>query len=97
MSARSKIESSAADTSPSMTRNNPLIVITAERIISAGLSAPPTGFGKSNGLIFTSEFKEILINDPPTASDKCLYSFSGSITITSVPIISERKISNFTV
>ena len=34
---------------------------------------------------------------PPTESDKNLYSFSGSIIITSVPIIRLRSTSNFTV
>ena len=51
--------------------------------------------GRSNGLIFSFEFKEILRYVPHTVSTSALYSFSGSSTITSIPIIRDLKISSF--
>ena len=52
---------------------------------------------KGKGKFIVSEFgEEILKKEPPTASAKYRYSFSGSITITSTPTIRERNISNFT-
>ena len=95
-SARSKIESSSLVIAPNITRNKPLSVITALRIISSVDTCSPTGRGKSNGLTFASDASEMLINVPPTASDNCLYSNSGSITITHTPTMSKRKISSFT-
>ena len=62
---------------------------------SSGLSSS-LGIGKSKGLILSVEAREILKKEPPTASDRNLYSFSGSITMTSTPVIRERKISIFT-
>ena len=54
--------------------------------ISSGSSSGP-GRGKSKGFTWLGELKEILKKDPPTASDKNSYSFSGSMTITSTPCI----------
>ena len=77
-------------------RIKPFAVITALLIKSMALDSPLTDRGKSKGLILFSLDREIFIYVPPTASDKCLYSVSGSIIITSVPIIKERITSNFT-
>src|SRR5512133_828355 len=79
-----------------MSRNNPLRIITELRITSSVETASPVGRGKSNGLILAFEAREMLIYVPPTASERCLYSISGSITITSVPSISDRIISSLT-
>src|SRR3972149_1695938 len=51
---------------------------------------------RSNGLMRLVELKEKLIYSPPTASLKALYSFSGSIMITSVPNMRERRASSLT-
>jgi hypothetical protein len=53
--------------------------------------------GKSNGLIFSFEFNQSEIYVHQTVSHKSLYSFSGSITITSDQNIINLNISNFTV
>ena len=46
--------------------------------------------------ILAGALNEKEIYSPPTASVRGLYSLSGSITITSVPVISERSASSFT-
>jgi hypothetical protein len=55
-----------------------------------------TQSGKSKGLILSLELSETSRYEPQTVSTRVLYSFSGSITITSVPIIRLLRISNFT-
>ena len=61
---------------------------------SAALSSSP-GIGRSNGLIWCSELSEMLKYFPPVASAMYSYSFSGSITITSVSNINVLRISSF--
>ena len=63
---------------------------------SAGDSSSP-GTGKSNGLMWLVELREMSKDLPPVASAKNWYSFSGSITITSVSNIKLLSISNFVV
>ena len=64
------------------------------RRMSAGDSSS-RGVGKSNGLMRFSEESDMLKKRPPTAFARYSYSLSGSITITSVSNISERRISSF--
>ena len=54
-------------------------------------SSGSTVLGKSNGFMRVSEAKLKCKKLPPTASQSVRYSFSGSMIIISVPIISERK------
>ena len=49
-----------------------------------------------DGFTLLSEDNEILTYVPPTASERCSYSRSGSITITSIPIIKLLRTSNLT-
>jgi hypothetical protein len=74
------------------------IFITADLSKSHGfssLSFNPSG--KSNGFILWSEFKLTSRYVHQTVSTKGLYSFSGSITITSVHNIKLLRISSLTV
>ncbi len=87
--------SSSGVSPPIMIRNNPTRLIIFERKTSAPDSSS-RATGRSNGLIWCSELREILKYFPPVASARNSYSFSGSITITSVSNISVRRISSFT-
>jgi hypothetical protein len=60
------------------------------------ISVSFNAFGKSKGFILSEEFKFIFKYVHHTVSTSVLYSFSGSITITSVHIIKLLRISNFT-
>ena len=51
----------------------------------------------SKGFMWCSELSEILKYLPPTASARYSYSFSGSITMTSVSNISVLRISSFVI
>ena len=93
--AWSIIASSSGVNPPSIILINPTKLIILERKTSSTLSSS-LGSGKSNGLMWLSELKDILKNDPSTDSESVLNSFSGSIIIHSVPIIKERRISNLT-
>src|SRR3989344_3454336 len=87
--------SSWASSFPKIIFINPKRFTTAERRISSSVS-PSMPSGKSNGFTRVVEFSDTSKNTPPTDSQRCLYSDSGSTTITSAPTISDRKISNFT-
>lgn len=89
--------SSVGVITPSISFKSPSIFTIAHRRRSPGwVSVSLRDRGKSNGLIRSFEFKLILRYVHPTVSTSALYSFSGSRTITSVPIIRERSISSFT-
>ena len=76
-----------------MMRIKPTKLIVLERKMSAGDSSSRGG-GKSKGLIWCSDVREILKYRPSTASAKNSYSRSGSITITSTPNIKLLNISS---
>ncbi len=96
MMAWSMMVSSSADNPPSMSLKSPMSSITCERSTSSGFSSS-CGAGRSNGFIWCVDDNEILKNLPPVASARYSYSRSGSITITSVPNMSDRRISSLQV
>ena len=53
-------------------------------------------WAKSKGFIFAGALKEKEMYSPPTAVVRGLYSLSGSMTITSVPVIRDLNASSFT-
>gem|GEM_PF-1587099 len=77
--------------------------ISPSKFTIASLSKSPglislsfTQRGRSKGLILSLEFNDTSRYEPQTVSTRALYSFSGSITITSVPIIRLLRISSLT-
>ena len=94
--ARSTIASSSGVRPPSIIRKSPTRLIMFDRSTSA-LASSSRGVGRSNGLMWCSELREILKNRPPVASARYSYSRSGSSTITSVSNIIDRRISSFVV
>src|SRR3989338_7265394 len=92
--ARSTIESSSGVRPPNINLNNPTRLMIFERKTSSAVSSS-RGIGKSKGLMWWSDEREILKYLPPTASARNSYSFSGSITITSTSNIKDLSISNF--
>lgn len=97
MRAFSSIASSVGVISQSMRRTSPIMFTIAVLRRSPGCdSVSLSQRGRSNGLIFSLEFRLILRYVQPTVSTSARYSFSGSRTITSVHIMRERSISSFT-
>src|ERR1700733_6046333 len=94
--ALSMIASSSGVRPPNMIRNNPTSVMMLLRSTSDGASSS-RGIGRSNGLMWCSDESEMLKYRPPTVSARYSYSRSGSMTITSVSNMSERRISSLVV
>src|SRR3989338_192585 len=91
--ALSTIESSSGVNPPSISRKSPTKFIIFDRKTSSAVSSS-RGIGKSNGLMWWSEERDILKYLPPTASERNSYSLSGSITITSMSNIRDLRISS---
>src|SRR3989338_3118241 len=94
--ALSIIASSSGVRPPSMMRKRPTSVMMLLRSTSPGFSSS-RGIARSNGLMWCSEESEILKYRPPTVSARYSYSRSGSMTMTSVSNMRERRISSLVV